>query len=181
MGGAPGGDGDGEGGLPRAASDQEAVARGIALRQLTGSPKSRAQLAEAMAKREVPSEVADRVLDRLTEVGLVDDAAFAEMLVRTRHTERGLAGPALAAELRRRGVPDGVAAAALSHVTCEDEADRAVALACRKLASTRGLPRETRLRRTHAHLARKGYSTGTVMRAINEALAQEEAGGSTTP
>ena len=93
--------------------DQEAVARAIALRLLTASPRSRAQLAEAMARKDVPDEVAQRVLDRFTEVGLIDDVEYARMIVRTRHTERGLSRRAIAVELRRRGIDDEVAGDAL--------------------------------------------------------------------
>ena len=54
-----------------------AVAREIALRQLTVRARTRAELARALARKNVPEEVADSVLDRLTEVGLIDDAVFA--------------------------------------------------------------------------------------------------------
>jgi regulatory protein len=128
-----------------------------------------------MAKRDVPPEVAARVLDRFTEVGLVDDGALADMLVRTRHAERGLAGPVLAQELRRRGLDDDTARAALDQISPEDEAERAEALATRKLAATRDLPRQTRLRRTYALLGRKGYNGETARRAIAAALAAEAA------
>ncbi len=153
--------------------DPESVARSVALRLLTGAPRSRAQLAEAMARRDVPEEVADRVLDRFTDVGLVDDAAYAEVLVRSRHAERGLSRRALAMELRRRGVDEETAAEALEQVDDTDEESAARALARRKLASTRGLDRETRMRRTYAALGRKGYGGSMVSRVVREELAAE--------
>src|SRR3954468_2138977 len=96
--------------------DQEAVARAIALRLLTGAARSRAQLADAMARKDVPDAVARKVLDRFTEVGLIDDQEFARMLVRTRHSERGLSRRAIAVELRRRGIDDELAGSALEEV-----------------------------------------------------------------
>jgi regulatory protein len=153
--------------------DQEQVARSVALRLLTGAPRSRAQLAEAMAKRDVPEEVADRVLDRFTEVGLVDDAAYAEILVRSRHSERGLSRRALSLELRRRGVDDETAQQALAQVDDDDEEQAARALARKKLASTRGLDREVRLRRAYGALGRRGYGGSLVSRVVREELAAE--------
>jgi regulatory protein len=153
--------------------DQESVARSIALRQLTAAPRSRAQLAEAMAKRDVPEEVADRVLDRFTEVGLVDDAAYAEVLVRSRHAERGLSRRALAMELRRKGVDDEIAQEALAQVDDADEEQAARALARKKLRATRGLDREVRLRRAYGALGRKGYGGSLVSRVVREELAAE--------
>lgn len=155
--------------------DPEEVARAIALRLLTAAPRSRAQLAEAMARRDVPVIVAERVLDRFTEVGLVDDAAYAGSLVRTRHAERGLSRTALANELRRKGVDPVTAAAALEEVGDEDEETAARALVVRKLAATRGLDRQTRIRRTYGTLGRKGYPPGLVARLVRDALADEGA------
>jgi regulatory protein len=155
--------------------DPESVARAIALRQLTAAPRSRAQLAEAMAKRDVPEDVADRVLDRFTEVGLVDDAAYAEILVRSRHAERGMSRRALAMELRRKGVDDEVAREALEQVDDADEEQAARALARKKLRATRGLDREVRLRRAYGALGRRGYGGSLVSRVVREELDAEGA------
>jgi regulatory protein len=151
--------------------DPEAVARAIALRLLTGAPRSRSQLAEAMARKDVPDEVADRVLDRFTEVGLVDDDAYARMLVRTRHAERGLSRRALAVELSRRGIDAETASGALDEVDADDEEKAARALVRRKLAATAGLAPDVRARRTYAALGRKGYPPGLVARLVREELA----------
>nr|WP_326522474.1 regulatory protein RecX [Cellulomonas alba] len=151
--------------------DQEQVARAIALRLLTGAPRSRAQLEEAMARRDVPEGVASAVLDRFTEVGLVDDAEYARMLVRTRHAERGLSRRALAVELRRKGIGDDLAAEALDEVDEDDEEATARRLVRRKLMATAGLDAQVQARRTYAALGRKGYPPGLVARLIREELA----------
>ena len=72
-------------------NDPESVARGICLRALTGAPKTRQQLAELLSARGVPDDAAEAVLDRYTEVGLIDDAAFARAWVSSRQAGRGLA------------------------------------------------------------------------------------------
>ena len=154
-------------------ADPESVARGIVLRRLTAAPRSRAELAADLAARDVPDEVATRVLDRFTEVGLVDDQAYAQLLVRTRRDSRGLARRALQQELRRKGVGDEEAAAALDGITLDDEVATAEALVARRLPSTRGLPYETRVRRLAGLLARKGYGSGLALRVVRDALAAE--------
>lgn len=151
--------------------DHEQVARAIALRLLTGAPRSRSQLEEAMARRDVPGDVAAAVLDRFTEVGLVDDAEYARMLVRNRHAERGLSRRALAVELRRKGIDDAVALEALDEVGEDDEESAARRLVRRKLAATAGLDPQVQARRTYAALGRKGYPPGLVARLIREELA----------
>ncbi|WP_028049866.1 regulatory protein RecX [Cellulomonas sp. URHD0024] len=151
--------------------DQESVARAIALRLLTGAARSRAQLADAMARKDVPDAVAEKVLDRFSEVGLIDDAEFARMLVRTRHAERGLSRRAIAVELRRKGIDDELASSALEEVDGDDEEAAARALVRRKLAATSTLDTQTRARRTYAALGRKGYPPGLVSRLVREELA----------
>ncbi|MDQ1641262.1 MAG: regulatory protein [Actinomycetota bacterium] len=166
-------DGAGEHRPPEPDADPYSVARAIVLRKLTAAPRTRAQLADDLVQRDVPDEVATRVLDRFTEVGLVDDEAFAQTWVRTRHLGRGLARRALAAELRQRGVADETVSEAIEAVSPDDERASAVALVDRRLAATRGLPRETRIRRLTGLLARKGYSGGLAMAVVREALDNE--------
>jgi regulatory protein len=148
----------------------ESVARAIALRLLTGAPRSRAQLEVAMSRRDIPEDVVTRVLDRFEEVGLVDDVAYAAMLVRTRHSERGLARRALAYELRAKGIDPEVAAGALAEVDAEDELAAARALVRRRAPGSAGLDRERRRRRLTGMLARKGYSPGLALRVVDDYL-----------
>lgn len=161
------------GGLGEDQADPAVRARAICLRLLTGSAKTRGQLAEALRKRDIPDEIAEEVLSRYEEVGLVDDAAFAEAWVESRHRGRGLARRALATELRSRGVDNAVVAEAVAQLDPEQEAATARALVERKLRSTSGLDRQVRLRRLAGMLARRGYSEGLALRVVREALDAE--------
>lgn len=150
--------------------DPESVARAIVLRQLTGAPRSRHQLEQALAKRGVQEDVAARVLDRFTEVGLVDDAEYAHMLVRSQRESRGLARRGLALELRRRGVQGPEAEEALATVQPEDEEQSARELLRRRWRSGKDLAPEVRARRAMAMLARKGYPGSLAGRLVREML-----------
>ncbi len=148
-------------------------ARAICLRLLTGTPRTRQQLADALRKREVPEEAAEEVLARLEDVGLIDDSAFAAAWVESRHHSRGLARGALARELRTKGVESTVIDEAVGQLDSEREEETARALVERKLRSTRGLERDKRLRRLAGMLARKGYSEGLALRVVRRALEEE--------
>lgn len=154
-------------------ADPDDVARTVALQQLGYGPRTRAQLEQAMARRNVPAESARRVLERFSEVGLVDDAAYASAWVESRHTGRGLARRALAHELRHRGVPDPLVDQALDELDPDRELATARALVARRLPSTRGLEPAARVRRLTGLLARKGYPGGLSYRVVREALAAE--------
>ena len=154
--------------------DPEARARQVCLRLLTLAPRTRAQLADALRKRGIPDEAADEVLGRFEDVGLIDDAAFARSWVESRHYSRGLAGRALSAELKQRGVAAEEIRAAIDEQLGPDaEASAARRLIDRRLESTRGLPPEQRTRRLAGLLARKGYPVGLAFRVIREALEAE--------
>src|SRR4051794_14172418 len=151
--------------------DPESAARTIALRLLEHAPRTRAELARALARPGVPPHAAAAVLDRFTEVGLIDDAAFATAWVDSRQAGRGLARRALSAELRRRGIDETTAREALCTVSADDEELAARALVERRLRTMTSLPREARQRRLAGMLARKGFDHELVRRVLREALA----------
>ena len=147
------------------------VARQIVLRQLATAPRSRAELLEKLAQRGCSAEVAASVLDRMTQVGLVDDQAYAQMFVRSQQAGRGLAKRALARALRTKGIEDHLADETLASISDEEERDRARALADKKLRAMHGLGIEVQTRRLVAMLARKGYSSSIIYAVIREAIA----------
>lgn len=158
---------------PAPDADPLAVARQICLHQLEHAPRTRAELAAVLVRRGVDDEVAEQVLGRLSEVGMVDDQLFAEMWVSSRHRGRGLAGRALSQELRRKGVDDEVVREAVGRLEPERELQTAQELVARRLPATRGLPADARVRRLAGLLARKGYPAGVAFRVVREALAEE--------
>ncbi|MFJ6442374.1 recombination regulator RecX [Streptomyces sp. NPDC091649] len=159
-----------EKGEPRDPVEQ---ARNICLRLLTGTPRTRRQLADALRKREIPDEAAEEVLARFEDVGLINDAAFAGAWVESRHHGRGLARRALVRELRTKGVDSAVIDEAVGQLDAEREEETARELVARKLRSTRGLDRDKRLRRLAGMLARKGYGEGMALRVVRQALEEE--------
>jgi len=140
---------------------------------LERQPRTRAELAQALARRGVPADAATAVLDRFTEVGLVNDEAFATAWVSSRHVGRGLGRRALSAELRRRGVADELAKDAVAEVSDDDEEAAARALVQRRLRTMSGLTRDTKVRRLVAMLARKGFGQGLAMSVVRAALVEE--------
>ncbi|GGL26617.1 regulatory protein RecX [Phycicoccus endophyticus] len=145
-------------------------AREIVLRQLTAAPRSRSQLEGVLRRKGCPEDVAREVLDRMEQVGLVDDEAYAGMLVRSQQAGRGLARRGLRHELRRRGVDDETAAAAVAQVDPAEEEERARALVTARLRSMHGLEPHVQTRRLAGMLARKGYDAETAMRVVRQAV-----------
>jgi regulatory protein len=153
-------------------ADAESVARTILLDALTGAARSRQELRDKLAKKDVPDELAERLLDRFTEVGLVDDEAFARSWVESRQRSRGLARRALAQELRRKGVDDKTARTALDDLDPCLEERAAHDLVRKKLRSMRGVDHATATRRLAGALARKGYPAGLAFAVVRAELAE---------
>ncbi|PZS39494.1 MAG: recombination regulator RecX [Pseudonocardiales bacterium] len=151
-----------------------AQAQGICLRLLTARPCSRAELADALHKRGIPEEVGEPVLDRLSEVGLINDAAFAESAVHSAHRYRGLGRRALRTELRRRGVQSETVDHAVAGLRPEDEEQRARELVQRKLRTSTVRDASALARKLAGMLARKGYSEGLAWRVVRDELGPDD-------
>ena len=165
--------GDPEGDLQRRDGEPDAydVARQIVLRQLALSPKSRQQLRDKLRTRNCPDDIAEAVLDRMASVGLVDDEAYAGMLVRSQQAGRGLARRALASELRRKGVDDETALATLEGIDPATEREQAERLVAKRLRTMHGLDASVQARRLAGMLARKGYPADLALAVVREAVA----------
>ena len=148
------------------------------LRRLERGPRTRAQLEEACARRGVPEWAVTQLLDRFTELGLVDDEAYARAWVRSRHAGRGLGRRALRHELLTRGVDRDLIDEAMAEVTADDEDAAARALVQARLGGLARYDRTTRRRRLISLLARRGYSASVAARVVAQELsAADEAEG----
>jgi regulatory protein len=154
---------------PRAPAE---VAREIVLQQLSLAARTRSQLRTVLRRRGIPDDVAEAVLDRYTELDLVDDEAFAQQWVASRHGSKHLSRRALAHELRHKGVEDEVVRSAVDTVTPEDELEAARRLVRSRLGSVRDPDPARRARRLVGMLARKGYGSGPAWSAVKDVLGE---------
>lgn len=154
---------------PKATVDQ---AKDACLNLLAVRARSRAELEKRLGEKGFRLEVTAAALDRLAEVGLVDDGSFAEQWVHERHTYSGRGKKALHRELREKGVAPDAAENALAIVTDDAERARATDLVRRKLATlSRDLDRDKAVRRLVGMLARRGYDQSTAFAVVTAELA----------
>lgn len=152
-------------------ADPESVARGIVLRRLTAAPRTRADLAADLVRRGTPAEVVDRVLDRFTEVGLIDDGAYARLWVASRQRSRATARSVLRQELRAKGISDDDARDALAEVDPDEERRRGMDLVRRRAVSLSRFDHATRRRRLAGLLVRRGFPPGQAVAMVDVVLA----------
>jgi regulatory protein len=153
-------------------ADVESVARTIALRKLTSRACTRHELDKALQAKKVPRTAIDAVLDRLEEVGLVDDASFAVDWVTSRQQRRHLSRQVLRRELQAKGVDRSAIDSALDHVDHDAELRSARELVERKREAMNGLSRDVQYRRLAGMLSRRGFDTATTSRVLTDVLAE---------
>jgi regulatory protein len=150
----------------------ESVARAIALRKLTSKARTRQELDRALHAKNVPQGVIDAVLDRLQEVGLVDDASYAEGWVSSRQRRRHLSRSLLRRELQAKGVDHSHIDRALDHVDRDTELSSARDLVERKHAAMNGLSRDVQYRRLAGMLSRRGFDTAITTQVLADVLGE---------
>lgn len=155
------------------ANDAHSQARNVVLNQLNFMPRSRKELETALAKRHIEPDVAKSVLDRFEEIGMVDDAAYAELLIRSRCNTKRVSRSVLRQQLRQKGVDKEIIEEALLVVSDADELRMATELVERKARAMSRLEPEVRKRRLFGLLARKGYNTSIALRVIQDLEAND--------
>ncbi|WP_061960395.1 regulatory protein RecX [Demequina flava] len=150
------------------AAQQGEKAREIALRLLSHAPRSTGQLREALVSREIPEDVADEVVARYVEVGLLDDAALAGAIARTRHRERGKARRVIAQELQRKGFDAAQVDEAVGQISEDDERDAAAHLAEKRWRQLSNVDEDARVRRVVGMLGRRGYSPSLAFALVKD-------------
>lgn len=159
----------------KAAARRADRAANVSMTALTRRGMSRWELEQILVARELDPDEVETELDRLAGVGLIDDAALAETIVRTQHERKGLGRSALVAEMRRRHIDPAQIEESLEQLGDDSELERAKELAHKRAPQLRSLDQTTAKRRLTAFLMRKGYPSSVIRTAVDEAL---DAGGS---
>ena len=143
----------------------------VSMHALTRKGMSVAEMTTLLERREIdPDDVAAEV-ERLESVGLLDDSALAENLVRTLQQRKGLGRSAVSAELRRRKVDPLAIEEALGSIDTDDELSRAIEVATKRAGQLSSYDAETAKRRLGAYMQRRGYSGSVLSAAMTAALA----------
>lgn len=152
----------------------------VAARYLATRPRTRWEVERRLRRAGTADAEIGAALERLAELGYLDDAAFARWWAeqRDRHSPRGRR--MIEAELRQRGVPrDVIEAFREEHAEPErapedaglpgDEAERAREALAKHLRG-RALPEDTRaLQRIGSYLMRRGFDADVVRSTLRVA------------
>jgi regulatory protein len=147
----------------------------IYLRKLARAPQTRAGLVRYAIEREIPETTYLPVINRFIEVGLINDAEYAAMYVRSRRAIRGSGPKTLRMELQHKGIePDLIDLAVAARPG--DDFEVALKIAERKLQSLRRLPVDKSKKRVLDFLLRRGYDYTIVSQVLAELNFELEVG-----
>ena len=144
------------------------------LRLLAHRPRSRAELEARLRRKGHPAEAIDHALRRLTELGYVEDGAFARAWVRERWRRRG--PRALVAELRQKGVERDRIERALAEAP-SDLLTWALEVGRRRARQLADADPEVFRRRLGAYLLRRGFPSTVVRQAVERLWEMLDADG----
>ena len=140
-------------------TEARADAMSAALRLLSYRPRSETELRQRLARRGAPPALVDSTIERLLELGLVDDAAFARSWVESRERASPRGQRLLRQELRAKGVNSDASRELVEGV---DDAEAALRASARRAASLSGLPQAEFRRRLGDFLRRRGFDYETI-------------------
>ena len=142
----------------------------VVMRRLNAAPRSRGELTKYLVAKDFDPTLIEKVLDRVSSMGYIDDVAFAQEWVRSRHRSRGLAPSVLKRELINKDVDIEVIEGSLEQLTLDDTQERAYELAAKKYRSLMSVDPAVAVRRIASLLQRKGYPPATCFQIAKETV-----------
>ena len=144
-----------------------------ALRLLSHRPRSERELRQRLFRKGFSTRAVQATVDRMHELGYLDDATFARFWTETRQASHPSSQRMLQIELRRRGIESETAQEVTADVSDEDAAYEA---ARRRVRSLAGLEYQTFRERLGAFLTRRGFSYDVSRRVIDQCWSEQGGG-----
>jgi regulatory protein len=145
---------------------QQAIAR--ALNYLSFRPRSREEVKRYLHRKETPAELIDRVLERLDQLELINDQAFAEFWIESRARFNPKGAQAIRSELRQKGVTREVVEEMVDDEQDEERAHQAARKKAQSLIGQPDMDFKTFRLRLGSFLQRRGFSYEIATRTIRE-------------
>lgn len=134
-----------------------------AFRFLSFRPRSAKEVKEFLQKKTKTESVVDRVMDRLIELGYIDDAKFAAWWIQSRQITKPKGMRLIKQELKQKGIVTSEIP-----VIPEDEiASRAIQ---KKREIWKKLSKLEQKKKLYDFLGRRGFSYNTIARVIDDVL-----------
>ena len=163
--------------MPRRTRDPDAepltdptATREAALKLLERTRRTRVDIARRLREKGFATAIVTEVLDRLVEVGLVDDVEYARAWLAGRWGRRSAGWRRLQQDLRAKGIADKDIERARELIAGRDGAPDEDAAAAKVIAQAKrrfaALDERTRRQRLYALLSRRGFDSDVIRRVL---------------
>ncbi|TFC43842.1 RecX family transcriptional regulator [Cryobacterium sp. TMT1-21] len=157
------------------AAAERAHAEQVLLQRLRGRSLSIAEARTVLSSTDVEDADAEEIIERFIELAYIDESRLSDQILHSHHERKGLGRTGVQAEMRRRGLDHDLILAKLEEMP-DDETERAIEVAVKRVGQLGRLDDQTIDRRLNAFLMRKGYPSSIVRVAVKAAL--DSRGGS---
>lgn len=127
-------------------------------------PRSIREVRDYLRRKQTSPELTESIVTRLVDRGYLDDAAFAKSWIHARQLTKPVSQRRLIAELRQKGVAQGIIDQALQGLNAYDENQALREVVAKK----RRLARYQDNQKLMQYLARQGFSYDDIKKALSE-------------
>ena len=145
---------------------QKAVDRGMNF--LSFRPRSREEVRRYLKRKETPAELIDMVIERLTQMDLINDETFAEFWIESRERFRPKGAQAIKSELKMKGIKREVIDEVVTGEQDEDLALRAGRKKAESLLRQPEMDHTTFRTKLGPFLQRRGFSYAVTKHAVQQ-------------
>ena len=158
------------------ALDQRERAEKVLLHRLRGRSLSTVEALLVLNGTGVDSGEASEIIEKFIQLQYIDEVKLADQIIHSHNVRKGLGRTGVEAEMRRRKLDPSVMMDKLEELP-DDEAERAIDLATKRMGQMERFDDQTIDRRLTGFLMRKGYSSAAVRLAVKAAM-DSRGGGS---
>ena len=148
-----------------------------AVGMLAVQARSSRDLKRVLVRKGEDAHAVDTAIERLLALGLLDDAAYARQLARSKMVGQGASRRRVQQEMFKRGIGREQAAEAIEATVADEALDEEAIVervARKKVQSLEGLDPVTRNRRLWSFLARRGYAVDDIRRVVARVTAEPD-------
>lgn len=144
----------------------------IAANLLSYRPRSTQEIREKLQKKAYDEFVIEAAIERMSNLGYLDDRAFARFWIESRNRSKPRGRTALRYELRQKGIADTIIRELLEDMLDEESAAYEAAQA--KIRQMRGKTRFEFKQKIGSFLQRRGFGFDAVNQTLNTLIAELE-------
>ncbi|WP_416198449.1 MAG: Regulatory protein RecX [Sporanaerobacter sp.] len=149
--------------------EEQNKANNYALNLLSYRWRSEHEIRNSMNSKGYSQDTIDNTIKFLKEQELIDDRRFAESFIKDKINFRDWGSYRLKQELFLKGISKDIVDDIIEEY-CDDEFERAMNLASKKITSYKNEDKNTIYRKLGGYLQRKGYSYDVVSKVLKEIL-----------